>query len=112
MDYYRFPGKPEKMGDTMRHHIPHFPKIFAIPASLYHSRAGRDFSGLVNLTLKACLFEFEVEFKVIEPRDRRLYCFLREFVRHILIVSFHEIGIGGVVVGYHDRIMLHTDVAL
>jgi len=87
------------------------PGLTRNPGFFLDSRFGRDFNRVIYLTLEH-LFEPEVEFKIVKPRDRRFYPFCREDLRHILIVLLEEVGIGGIIIGDHDGIILYPDVPL
>ena len=71
------------------------------------------FTGLVDLTFgRRRSAEAEVELKAVQPRDMRVDVFAFQAVGKALVVLPELVGVGGVVVGDHDRVVADADVAL
>ena len=58
----------------------------------------------------AHLFETEIEFEIVKPRDLRIDTLPRQFFGQVLIMAAQERGVGWIVKRHDDGLLLHADV--
>ena len=80
---------------------------------IVHSRLCSHFAGLVDWTVRegVFLFEAEVQLVIIEPRNSGIDSLILEFLREMGVVFGKDIGIGSVVVGNDDRIIMEANIS-